>query len=330
LRRLKKYTVRLIILSFLIIGISYCYEYYKHIEFNNYIESDSYYHLDHKTGHFHSPNTIKTIVWKEHKSGNLVLKTNNLGLRNEASTEVKKSIKRVLITGDSHTDGLVYNQENFVSRLNQLDSNKTEFLNAGHGFYSFKNYRQTIQKLGYLKPDIFVITVYTGNDFIENLLYSELNIDFPNNLIFSWFRIKRKLMPRESSQHLNQALFFDLNPDLIDHSLDIAIKELMTTEEYCIRHNIDFKVLILPSEISIDDKIINQLEKDGVSKEIISKNQIIAKKFTLRLKNNKIKFYNLLQDFKNSSEDLFWDSDSHLNVAGHKLVAHKTKEFILH
>ena len=136
-------------------------------------------------------------------------------------------------------------------------------------------------------------------------------------------------MPHENSQHLNQAFFFNLNPELIEHSLDIAIEQLMQAKNLCKSNNTNLKVLILPSELETDDKIKNQLIKDGISKEIISTNQLIVDKFLFRLKNNKIDFYDLTQDFINSREDLYWDADAHLNVSGHKLVANKTKDFIL-
>jgi hypothetical protein len=81
---------------------------------------------------------------------------------------------RILVTGDSHTDGVCNNSESFTNLLEaELSAahpgEAIEALNAGKGAYSFYNYLGVLERLLPLRPDVFVVAVYGGNDFVESL-----------------------------------------------------------------------------------------------------------------------------------------------------------------
>ncbi len=82
----------------------------------------NYYQADSLAGHFHKPNVTRDIKWPEHPLGKIVMKTNNMGFRCDESTGIKKpeGTIRILITGDSHTDGVIYNSESVAARLEEL------------------------------------------------------------------------------------------------------------------------------------------------------------------------------------------------------------------
>ena len=98
--------------------------------------------------------------------------TNNLGFREDEDTQENKPANtiRVLVTGDSHIDGVVYNSESFPnlleSRLNaDYGSERFEVINGGVGYYGPQHYLGFLRKYAFLRPDMFIVVVYSGNDF---------------------------------------------------------------------------------------------------------------------------------------------------------------------
>lgn len=110
------------------------------------VEND-YYIYDDVAGHLHRPNARREYKWPEHKSGKIIMNTNNLGFRENADTEIQKvsGVIRILVTGDSHIDSVVYNGEFFPNQLegllNKGNTNPSyECINGGVGNYGPHNY----------------------------------------------------------------------------------------------------------------------------------------------------------------------------------------------
>ena len=70
-------------------------------------------------GYEHAPGVELTVTLAEHASGAFRFRTNNLGLRRDTDTSVQKppDLVRVLLLGDSQTDGYVDNEETFSALL---------------------------------------------------------------------------------------------------------------------------------------------------------------------------------------------------------------------
>ena len=136
----------------------------------------NYYQADSLAGHFHKPNVTRDIKWPEHPLGKIVMKTNNMGFRCDESTGIKKpeGTIRILITGDSHTDGVIYNSESVAARLEELLKKQQpgkdfEALNAGNGYFGPQNFLGVYRKFSSLESDIFIVIIYTGNDFLDGI-----------------------------------------------------------------------------------------------------------------------------------------------------------------
>jgi len=143
-------------------------------------------------GNRHAPNVNLRIPFSEHPSGYLVFRTNNLGLRQDEDVPIEKppGVFRVLVLGDSMTEGIVHNCETYSSlletKLNEEERSRdrsmrglqarrlagghVEFrvLNAGVGGYS------TLQEYLWLKvygrslqPDLIILSFYAGNDILD-------------------------------------------------------------------------------------------------------------------------------------------------------------------
>jgi hypothetical protein len=116
-------------------------------------EQSDYYMSDLVIGHIHRPNVQREVTWDEHPEGRVIMRTNNLGFREDTDTDVKKrdDTVRILVTGDSHIDGVVDNSESFPNRLEALLNSSGlgptfEVINGGTGYYGPQHYSRFIEK----------------------------------------------------------------------------------------------------------------------------------------------------------------------------------------
>lgn len=182
---------------------------------SNYMQVDDLAMWEHK-------GNVRFIQrWDEHPDGEIKFFTNSLGFRNndELNRFNDKGL-RILVTGDSHTDGVVNNEESFPNvlenLLNKRDSHQVfEVLNGGVGFYSFRNYYGFLEKHKSLQPDYYLVNVFTGNDFRENLLYEDSSNSYLNILKNVYMRVSRKIFLETKSkipmnQGIDQTYYFNL------------------------------------------------------------------------------------------------------------------------
>src|SRR5690606_36735619 len=109
-----------------------------------------------------------------YEGGQWTLVTNDQGFREDQPLPEAPD-RRVLVIGDSHTDGACENDESFANLLEaQLAERRPDLVmdvvNAGCGGYSFHNYARGLDRyVEELDVDVYVCAVYGGNDFLEVL-----------------------------------------------------------------------------------------------------------------------------------------------------------------
>lgn len=300
---------------------------------------DDYYQADSLAGHFHKPNVVREFEWKEHPMGKIIMQTNNLGLRNDGDTErgKEKNQFRVIVTGDSHTDGVLNNNESVAFFLeeglnNLLPTRKNEVLNAGNGYFGPQNYLGVYYKYQSFNPDMFIVTIYTGNDFLdairieaenERLTVPERPKDYYDKLwevdgLYSGF----------TGQYLNQLKFFDTFQEYRDTALLITQKSLLKIKDLCLQYNTQFMVVLLPTKIDTEPqtdivRIDEVFALMNYNESQLNKNREMVLSLEKWLQQNEITFIDLQSSYSNANEELFWKSDYHVNIAGHKLMANE-------
>jgi len=136
------------------------------------------YRPDTTIGYEHAPSVDVTVRVAAHASGAFRFHTNCLGLRRDAETALAKptGTRRVLVLGDSHTDGYVDNGESFstllearlASRADAGSRSAIEVLNAGVvGYSPAQEYLWYAAHGAALAPDVVVLVLYVGNDIAE-------------------------------------------------------------------------------------------------------------------------------------------------------------------
>lgn len=274
-------------------------------------------------------NAGKTIWWEEHPNGSFKKYYNNFGFVQYDSTAVQKKegYKRILITGDSHTDGVVDVTENFctllqdsLKRLNQ----KVELLNAGTGNYSFVNYRGILKKNLFLHPDEFWIMVYTGNDFIENVLY-----DFHwYNPVQSLRQFRARLGWRYqypvlyNNQSLTQVFYFSLYPKQKEQSIKETFRAVDEIADVCNRNHIRLRFVLLTTDFDIDPAYRKKVQSAcGFTDDQINTNRWFAAQLSEYCRQKNIFCFDVQPVLSKINGTMFYPIDHHLNPYGNKVLS---------
>ena len=266
-------------------------------------------------------------------------RTNNLGFREDHDIIDKKNNEfRILITGDSHTDGSVKNNEDtFINVLEQQLNTKqknTYFncINGGTAYYTFRNYYGFIQKYLCLKPDVFIINVFTGNDFRESILFEDNRTSIESVYKYTYNKTIRKFFSKKKKENLHnqgveQTLYYDYFNKDIETSLSLSKFYLKKIKTLCKNNNIKLVVTLLPSKLETDKTYKNEIKSlFKLSEKAINTNFKLTNNLEVWLVKNKIKTYNLTNLLKQAKQSVFWDHDFHINNNAHKLIGNYLNE----
>lgn len=301
----------------------------------HFLESESdYYKADETAGHVHQPNAQRIYDWPEYESRKIFLKTNNLGFREDQDTETERpsGTVRVLVTGDSHTDGVVNNGESFPNllenMLNEKGDGRYEVLNGGTGYYTFRNYLGFLKKYLYLKPDVFIAAVYTGNDFLDTARLLEaggMKVSRSDDYTRPLYK-QSEAGGLALSQSINQIYYFRFFPQTKEPVLQSAAEDLAGIKTLCEENGISFLAVLLPAKADVewarDQAVLDEL-KAGLS--LTAQDLTINKNLTNALKEilseKGVVYLDLSDAMSNQDEALFWKKDHHLNPRGHRVAA---------
>ena len=121
----------------------------------------------------HPPRQVTEIKTDEHPNGTIVVRRNECGFREDVETPITKpdGVFRILVLGDSHTDGVCFNDECYANRLETaLNSaelgRRFEVINAGQVTFSPYQEWWLYEKVGRgFAPDLVIVGMYAGNDY---------------------------------------------------------------------------------------------------------------------------------------------------------------------
>ena len=186
------------------------------------IDETDYYQSDETVGHVHKPYAKREYDWPECKKGKIVNKTNNLGFRKDVDTKINKAsgVTRILVTGDSQIDGVVDNNESFPNVLedklnSEINPAKFEVLNGGVGYYGPDHYLGFLYRYLFLKPDVYIVVIYTGNDFLDAARILEAR-DGINKRPEKYFHTLQNCKWNDGAvnQVMNQVYYFKTFPEM--------------------------------------------------------------------------------------------------------------------
>lgn len=291
------------------------------------------YEYDPEAGYAQRPNLDIVRYLAEHPRRKWHMVTNEHALRSRRRVPQHPPDRVVLVTGDSHTIGVVPQEETLTDRLEVLLEERGEDVdvwNAGCGGYSFFEYDGCLEKHRDLAPDDFVIVAYGGNDFTGLLprLRYVLRCRFasPGENWSDTLRAGKELAPAGLAQEFHQLGWFERVPEDVDFALAGALAVLRGTAERCRERGIRLWVAYLPPAIDVDpdfDADVNRrlAELFGLDHEDLRRTDRLADRFLEALAQEGIETIDLRPFLRASPEGTYWHTDHHIATRGHEIVA---------
>lgn len=260
-------------------------------------------------------------------------RTNNLGFREDTDTNQKKdNTIRILVTGDSHTDGVLKkNNQSFINiwenKQNNIDSLMAhDYINGGTAFYTFRNYLGFLKKYKYLQPDVYLINIFTGNDFREAPIFEDNRTNVSNVYKNFLIRFKRKFYSAEKkkipfAQGIEQTLYFKAFPEEKEKSLHLAKTYLSEINKICKKEDIKLVITLLPPKTDVNEKFNDSIQElFQFSNDDMAINEQLTSKLIDWLNSEKITNFYLKDTLQMSKQKVYWDEDLHINPNGHRVI----------
>ena len=287
----------------------------------------SYYH--------HKPSLTLSVPWPEHPDGKWSWTTNSLGLREDRELSTTQPDVRILVTGDSHTDGFCNNAESFphvAERLlaRDLPGRSIEVINAGNGGFSFHNYLGVLERFLDAKPDAFVVAVYPGNDFKEllapNAWFEHVPLVEPTQEQADLLARLGEISSPASVQFFHSLAWFHLHPEEVETSVAAALGLLERMRAICDEHKIRFLCVMLPSAIDLpwgqNAELFERMRAaSSMSREDLRGNERMAEELLARLRAKGCDTLDARESLRAVEGPCHWIKDLHLNVRGHTALA---------
>lgn len=283
----------------------------------------------------HRPNLREVVPWTEHPRGEWIYSTNSAGFRMDAEVRRERPDLRVLLTGDSHTEGYCDNRDSFAALTERALADRrpgstVEVVNAADGGYSFHNYLGVLEEHLDLRPHVFVFTVHGGNDFKEVLLpwryfaHRPVPADSPGEV--ERRNATEHACPPALFQGLASIEWFTNHPDDVDVALDASLELVREMQRICATNGIAILCVYLPSPLEIEsrrcaDEIEPAERAAGITADDVARHARIGSRFRAALATSGIEVLDATPLFAASDRACYWKRDLHLSLDGHAIVA---------
>jgi len=278
----------------------------------------------------------------EHPAKTWFSNSNSYGLRGRLEPASEPPDLRVIVTGDSHIEGVCLDHETYPVQLGirlrrEFPGKRIESFNAAVGGYDPYNYLGALEKFIALDPDVFVMTVFGGNDFKGaygiRSYYASTKGEVSDN------RIRMKLvesgidMVGLNPQELTQAVFFLENPDEIENTIATMVALTERMRERCEEEGIELVCVYLPAPLRAQPQLYRELIATIEAalpefEDPLSSSDRIADGWIEFVKERALRVLDLRPIFRAHEEQLYWRSDYHLNVRGQAVIAESLQPLI--
>ena len=282
-----------------------------------------------------APGWSGRMRWDEHPRRTWTLGYNQAGFRDAEELSEEQPEVRVLLTGDSHIEGVLPEDETVTALLErrlreERGTTSVEVLNAGSGGYDFYNYLGVLEKFLPLRPDVFVVVVYGGNDFHGVLpvhaYHRRIQLDLPGDDLRD--RVAQ-LVPEHSqvmAQGLNAVALFNMRPGLKELAVEAGVSVLREIRRLCRENDIELLVAYLPAQHDVHPERMREplarfLEVFELPPPALRVTNECGDGFLDALDAAGIEAIDLRPVMRATGAKLYWRKDYHLNHLGHQLLA---------
>ncbi len=280
------------------------------------------------------PGIETTHPFSDHPAGQWTRRTNEQGFRRDIPLSTTQPELRVLVVGDSHTDGLCNNSESFCARLESLllaepPASTVEVLNAGVMGQSFYGYLGSMEAHQDLKCKGYVVVFFSGNDFLDVLtpLHFFQRELAPPQPVGYFERLKRiaDVNTEALTQGFNQMVYFESFPDEADLALGAAWWVCQEMDALARSQQVPWVLVHIPSAFDVgQSEVLNTrrrvMEAAGLSEEHARIGSRLAGRLLDQARSAGIQTLDMSGRFAAEPLPCYW-SEFHINLRGHELLA---------
>ncbi|MHC4262456.1 MAG: SGNH/GDSL hydrolase family protein [Planctomycetota bacterium] len=284
----------------------------------------------------HAPDRNLKLRWPEHPDGGWISATDALGMREDRPAASTPPDLRILVLGDSHTDGVCANDETFSNRLEEIlrtarPERSVEVLNGGKGGWCAYNYLGAVEKWRDLEPDLVIVALYGGNDLVEAPLYRHYfeRTERPAEQRAMAVRVVDVATrhPAACSQAVTQTAYLTWTGD-VQPAVDTTGRVFEEVARTCETIGAELLVAYLPAPSQVElDRHRDLLDPalDALGLTLADLDVLDAARDTLldRLASAGLRTVDLTSALSSAARDepQYWRRDLHLGLSGHVTVA---------
>lgn len=286
------------------------------------------------TWYAHKPDLVHETAWAEHPRGRWTYRTNSIGLRSDREVAAERPDLRMIVAGDSHTEGYCDNADTFPYRVEsalaaRFPAKTVEVLNAADGGYSFHNHLGVLEKFRDLRPHVFVVAVHGGNDFREVLLPHRYFARLPPVVDPSLTEregMAGKIFNGAVFQGLASVGWFQTHPEDVELALGAAQEVMAEIQRICVEDGIRLLCLYLPSPLEIEverdaDRLLRVMDSCEIGPKDLEEHARIGQRFLRQMQSMGIAVLDTTPSLRAVDGPCFWRQDLHLSIAGHAAIA---------
>ena len=275
----------------------------------------------------------RRVELPDHPDGYFIKHTSAEGFSEDFDHLPGKRDLFVVVTGDSHTDGLCNNRESFANRLEAMLAERhaglaVEVLNTGVSGYGFYNYLGVLENMLPEKPQAFVVAFYGGNDFLDVIKpwHYFHHTALPPRRADYWEKLDRvtAISNAAVANALNQLLFFQYNPDQVDLALAGATQACLEIVRICEDRGIRLFFVYIPPGFSVEGELNPKIAEAkaalALSDYDLNQYHRLADKLIGVLRERGVDVTDLRQAFTGDIGEYYW-SDLHINLKAHRRIA---------
>lgn len=288
------------------------------------------------------PNFARSPSFAEHPAKAWISHTNSLGMKGRAEPAEEQPDLRILVTGDSHVEGVCRDWEAYPIQLGmqlrkRYPDKTIESFNAALGGYDMYHYLGVFEKFRWLKPDVFIVTVFGGNDFggaLGNRRFYTAGRRPPSDNQLR-IRLMKRGIPLEglNPQELVQDVLFLENPGDVQLAIEAMVAVTDRLQRLSEEDGIELICVYLPAPLRGQPQFYSELigELEATLSEFedpLASSDRIADGWLDFIEERGIRSLDLRPLFRACEEQLYWKADYHLNVRGQRFVAEALQPMI--
>ena len=290
------------------------------------------------------PDRSRVYFLAEHARGTYESRTNSLGMKEREEPSGDPPDLRVLVAGASNVEGVCSNEETAASLLEgllrgRLSGMDVETLNTGTGGYDFYNVLGVLEAYRELRPDVFVVIAYGGNDFFSSVrtfrYFERMPAPQPPVRSLDLLTEDPDAFTRNlPAAEVSQAVFLREFPEDFDIAVEAACSATAEMQRICGQIGARLVCAYLPPPLQgqpgsfgpLRDRVCRALE---LTPSDLAVSDRIADCWLAFLESRGIAHVDLRPRFRASSRRLYWVTDTHLDVEGQRVVAEALLPLVL-